>query len=61
MLTQKMEIPIGFFEVGAVMDVEFPFEDKNEEKLRPSVIIKTSEDTAASENKIIQLDYKKEV
>ena len=42
MLTQKMEIPIGFFEVGAVIDVEYPYEDGNKKKLRPAVIIDIS-------------------
>lgn len=44
MLTQKIRIPISFFEVGSVVDIEYPFEDSEKSKYRPTVIIEVSED-----------------
>ena len=45
MLTQKLEIPVAFFGVGAVIDVEYPFEDSNESKMRPAVIIEEGKES----------------
>lgn len=39
---QRMEIPICFFCEGSVVDVEYPYEDHSQSKIRPAVIVEVS-------------------
>lgn len=45
-LTQKLEIPLTILEKGTVIEINFPFEEKEGYKKRPAVIIEKNDKIA---------------